>query len=156
VPGYRYAWQCLADNLLEQGEWGAAEALAAQLLRSPELRATGLVLAAQLAERRGDLPLARQLLVEGVEQCQGDERPLEELCRLLFHHASPEDAEAALVRLVREKPDDAAAQHNLAAVYLRQGRYAEAISLLENSLRLRPNSETTEHLLDSAQAALAR
>jgi len=138
VPSYRYGWQCLADNLLEQGQLGAADALADQLFRDPFLRSTGLVLAGQLAERRGNLSVARQLLVEAVEQSQGDERPLDELCRILFFHGAPDEAEAALTRLVRERPDDAAAQHNLAVVYLRQGRPVEATLMLHSSLQLRP------------------
>ena len=156
VPSYRYGWQCLADNLLEQGRLEAADALADQLFGIPFLRGTGLVLAGQLAERRGNLSLARQLLVEAVEQSQGDERPLDELCRVLFFHGAPDEAEAALTRLVRERPDDAAAQHNLAVVYLRQGRPVEATLMFRSSLQLRPNSPPTAQLLACAEAALAR
>jgi len=156
VPSYRYGWQCLADNLLEQGRLEAADALADQLFGIPFLRSTGLVLAGQLAERRGNLTAARQLLVEAVEQSQGDERPLDELCRVLFFHGAPDEAEAALTQLVKERPDDAAAQHNLAVVYLRQGRPVEATLMFRSSLQLRPNSPATAQLLACAEAALAR
>ena len=187
VPSYRYGWQCLADNLLEQRKFALADALADQLFAVPFLRSTGLVLAAQLAERRGNLPLAHQLLVEAVDQAAeyatsqalgdsgapitsvgnavlgvphsgipADERPLDELCRLLFNHAHPDAAEPALTRLVRERPDDAAARHNLGAVYLSQGRLIEAATMLRDSLDLRPQSPPTAHLLSCVEAALAR
>jgi glycosyltransferase involved in cell wall biosynthesis len=155
VPGYRYAWQALADNLLEQNKLEAAAQLADGLFAAPALRSIGLTLGGLLAERRGDLTVARQLLADAVEQSQGDERPLEELARVLFHHGSPDEAEAALTRLVRDKPADASVQHNLAIVYLRQGRNVEATLMLRSSLQLRPESAATRHLLECAESTLA-
>jgi GT2 family glycosyltransferase/tetratricopeptide (TPR) repeat protein len=156
VPRYCYAWQALADNLLEQRKFDAAAQLADGLFAVPALRSISLTMSGLLAERRGDMPLARQFLVEAVEQRGDDERPLEELARVLFHHGRPEEAEAALTRLVRDKPTDASAQHNLAIVYLRQGRIVEATLMARSSLQLRPESAATRQLLECAEAAVSR
>ncbi len=73
-----------------------------------------------------------------------DPEALEARCRFLFENGEPAEAEAALQDLLRLRPQDAAAHHNLGTVYVRQGRMCgrgrEAYS---RSLQLRPDSAST-------------
>jgi predicted Zn-dependent protease len=64
------------------------------------------------------------------------------LCRHLFEHAEPVEAESALKTLVDKSPDNPAALYNLATVRLRRGQYAAAAESYQASLALRPNSPT--------------
>jgi tetratricopeptide (TPR) repeat protein len=150
VPLYRHGWRGLGEVLLRQGKLGEAEALAQRLAGEPPLRTEGLMLHGQVWAARGDLPAARSALQQAVTEGGGDAEPLQALCRFLFEHGQPREAEAPLQELVRRVPNDAAAHHNLGTVYSQLGQYAAAVDAYRESLRLRPDSPLTQQQLAAA------
>lgn len=146
-PSYRAGLRGLADILVKQGKYHAAQALADRLDAKDAERA---MIRAQVLQTQGDVAGAREELEAAVVLAESDREPLSRLCRLLFEHGTPAEAEPALRRLVATDPDDGAAQHNLGAVYLRLGRLHEAAERFRESLKLRPNSAETHLYLGYA------
>ncbi|HEX5447407.1 MAG TPA: glycosyltransferase [Pirellulales bacterium] len=144
VPGYRAGWHGLVDNLIAQGRLAEAEAAIATFASGePRLRGTGVALAARVAEAKGQLDGARELLRRGVVECPADAAPLEELCRILFDHGPAAEAEAALRELARRQPADGAAPHNLGTLLLRGGDAEGAVAAFRESLVRRPRAAHT-------------
>src|SRR5262249_8986786 len=96
VPKYRLGWRGLGGILVIQGKEDEARQLADQLLANPQLRVEGVIVKSQLAARRGDFQSARQDLERAVKKYPDDLHPLQALCRLLFEHDEPAQAEKAL------------------------------------------------------------
>lgn len=144
APGYRAGWQGLVDNLIAQGKLDDAQNIAARLMcGGARLRGTGMALAARVAAAAGDVSKARELLRRGVAGWSDDVAPLEELCRLLFEHGPPDEAEAALRELARRRPADGAAPHNLGTLLLRGGNASGAVEAFRASLARRPGAAVT-------------
>jgi len=157
VPGYGQGWQGLVDTLLEQKRTIEAANVVGQILAGDaSLRGTAIVLAAKVAETHGDHKTARQILEQGVHSCPEDPAPLEDLCRLLFYQATPEETVTALNELVRRHPDNAAAHHNLGILALRMGRTQDAIAALQTSIHNRPTAAPTYLSLGYALRAAGR
>jgi O-antigen biosynthesis protein len=153
APDYRDGWLGLLENLLEQGERSAAEAIAKHLVARaeqtgrPALRAASLVAAARLAEAYHDAPGALGAIRAAVAAGANDPLPREILCRLLFQNGETAEAAVELARLVELDGANAAAQHNLGVARLQTGDFAGAARALQTSLRLRPKSPATRDAL---------
>jgi GT2 family glycosyltransferase/tetratricopeptide (TPR) repeat protein/2-polyprenyl-3-methyl-5-hydroxy-6-metoxy-1,4-benzoquinol methylase len=143
MPGYRYGWHGLGDNLLRQGREADVLALAERLQREPRMRGEGRMLKSEVAGKRGELPGARAELDRAVQEHPEDADARQALCRFLFEHAGPAEAEQALQDLTRRQPQDAAAFHNLGTARVRLGRPEAAAESYRQSLRLRPESPAT-------------
>jgi O-antigen biosynthesis protein len=143
VPGYRSGWRGLGDSLLRQAKLGELRALIERLEGSESLRGEASLLGGRLAASCGDLGAAREQLEQAVAERPEDEERRQELCRFLFDHGTPEEAERALKGLLEHDPGDAAAHHNLGTLYLRCRRYREAARSYRESLRHRPDAPDT-------------
>jgi len=156
VPTYKPAWRGLGECLLRQGKTVETKQMASELLRHPLLRSEAMALRAKIALTQNDVGSARSHLEAAVASDPTNPEALRDLCQLLFEHASAEDTEAALRKLAAICPDDGAVHHNLATVYLRQGRALEATAAYQRSLRCRPGSAVTFLYLGRALKALSR
>jgi GT2 family glycosyltransferase/tetratricopeptide (TPR) repeat protein/2-polyprenyl-3-methyl-5-hydroxy-6-metoxy-1,4-benzoquinol methylase len=143
MPRYRPGWQGLGEVLLRQGRPAEALALAERLQEDPTLQAEGLVLQARAAEARGDHAGARRALEQAARAFPEDAEAEEALCRFLFEHAAPEEAEAALRERLRRNPADASAHHNLATLCLRRKQYVAAADAYREALHHRPDWPAT-------------
>jgi tetratricopeptide (TPR) repeat protein len=142
-PRYRAGWRGLGDTLLKQHKMPEALDLAEQLIAGEALRAEGLVLRGQVAAAGGHPHDARHDLESAVANRPDDPDLREPLCRFLFDHADPHEAEGALKELIGLDPQNAAAHHNLGTTYLRLGRPEDAVEAFQQSLQLRPNASGT-------------
>jgi tetratricopeptide (TPR) repeat protein len=156
VPRYRQGWRGLAEVLLRQGRADEVLALAERLPGDGALRGEAALLRGQVAAARGDQEAARRELRRAAAECPDDPGPWQSLCRVLFEHGEPAEAEEALQELLRREPKDAAAHHNLGTVYQRQARHEAAVAAYEQSLRLRPDSPGTYFQLGHALRAGGR
>ena len=145
VPTYRDGWRWLVENLLLQGKLRDAEQSVERVFASdPRLRATGLTLAARIAEATGQVEAALATLRQARRECPDDAAPLDDLCRHLFYRGEPRELEEALREMVRRQPENAAAHQNLGTTLLRAGRFQEAAEAFRMSLRERPDSAVTQ------------
>lgn len=142
-PGFREGQRCLAETLIRQAKYYAAEIHIEGMLQQPSLRIEAVIQQACLAEARGDLQAARRKLDEAVGESPDRIEPLQALCKFLFEHGDLEDTRQALHRLVSLSPRDGAAAHNLGLVYQRAGQLQDAVHWLRESLRVRPGSAAT-------------
>jgi Flp pilus assembly protein TadD len=115
-----------------------------------------VTLASRVAAAVGNVGTARWILETGVRECPADHAPLEALCELLFLHDQPAEAEGPLRELVRRRPADAGAWHNLGTVSMRLGRVEQAIEAFQTSLRFRPDAALTHLSLGYALATAGR
>jgi GT2 family glycosyltransferase/tetratricopeptide (TPR) repeat protein len=149
-PGFAPAWRLTGELLLRQGREDEARRLADRLAAAPGAGPAGGLLRGRLALARGDLAGARQEYERAASAHPGDLEALGTLAQFLFEHVGVAEAEPALTALVRADPQDAAARHNLAAVYLQTGRPALAAEEFRESLRLRPHAPETRRQLAAA------
>jgi tetratricopeptide (TPR) repeat protein len=156
MPDYRPGRHGLVESLLKLGRYETAQVEIDRLVISETHRCLGLVLAAELAEQRGELLLAKKILEATSCDSLDDHEPLEALCRFLFEHGPLDEAKEALQRLVDRLPGDGAAWHNLGAVNTRLGDIAAAVDAYQASLKVRPASDVTSRELSCALAALHR
>jgi tetratricopeptide (TPR) repeat protein len=140
-PRYFGAWRGLVQALLKQDRSTDAEHLVASSPVLDSVPAARHRLSAEIDAGRGDFRSAREKLQQAVAACPEDAAIRDELCRLLFEHGEPLDAEAALRELVELRPTDAAARHNLGQIYLRQSRPHQALAELRQAIELRPESD---------------
>jgi GT2 family glycosyltransferase/tetratricopeptide (TPR) repeat protein len=147
-PGYTAAWRGLGEALLKQGKDAEVAAIVGRLVSRPQTRSTGRLLEARLSGQRGDYIAARRALEAALRESPESIDPLQELCRLIFEHGTPQEGEAALRQLIRREPEDAAAWHNLGTVVCQLGRFDEAASAYRRSLELRPRHEPTIRQLE--------
>jgi tetratricopeptide (TPR) repeat protein len=156
MPDYRPGRRGLVESLLKLGRRETAAIEIERLLASDTLRGSGLLLAASLAEQRGELAEAKQDLLAAILDQPDDPEPLEALCKFLFDHGTPAEAKAALEQLTARLPNDGAVLHNLGAVNTRLGDFAAAVTAYRASLDVRSNSAATRGELSLALAALGR
>jgi len=156
APDHRAGWRGLADVLIRQDKLDEADALVKRISGHTALRWLGLLISAQLAERRGLQTDARRLLEEASALAPDETEPLEAWCRYLFAQSDADGASDALTALVARDPENAAAQHNLGTVCLWRGQYEEAAEAYRASLRLRPESADTCIQLGHAFAGCGR
>jgi FkbM family methyltransferase len=143
VPHYRPGWRGLGESLFTQRRLDEAERLARRLLGDPRLRVEGWLLLGRVATVRGDLVGAGTAFEEAARECPGDETALHALCRFLFEHGRPAEAEGPLLELLRLHPEDGASHHNLGTVYMQMGRLEDAVTAYQASLQHRPASVPT-------------
>jgi tetratricopeptide (TPR) repeat protein len=143
APDFREGQCCLAETLIRQAKYYAAEIHIEGMLEQPSLRTEADIQKAGLAEARGDLQAAHRRLEDAVGESPDRVEPLQALCKFLFEHGHAEDAKQALRRLVGLSPQDGAARHNLGLVYLRAGQLHDAVYWLRESLGVRPGSAAT-------------
>jgi tetratricopeptide (TPR) repeat protein len=139
-PAFELAWQGLAELLLRQGRWAELEDCLGRLAQVPGLDYDAGVLRARahLACRRpGD---ARPLLEQAVAR-----RPEALGPRVLLTHALLQEghdevaAEEALRDVVARAPQEAESWRNLALLWRKQGRHAEAATACRSGLAHCPN-----------------
>jgi GT2 family glycosyltransferase/tetratricopeptide (TPR) repeat protein len=154
VPEYPPAWYGLADLLIRQRKHHEAKALANRLVANPRHEMHGLTIQGQITAAQGELDTARHLMERAVNAHPKAVEPLQALCRLLFDHATPAQAEMRLRQLLRRCPQDAASHHNLGTLCMKQGRFDEAIIAYRQSLQHRPRATATHlHLGHALQAS---
>ena len=150
VPGYRPAIKALGNLLIENGRLTTAEVEAESLISDRRTHVEGLLLLALVQERRGDKSAAEKTLEDCHRQYPDNEMVLDECCRFHFSNENWPKAKHYLTLLIDLNASNAAALHNLGAVRLRLDDPENAIKALSKSLELRPNSEITKKLLESA------
>lgn len=143
VPKYAVGQRALVETMLRQRRTVSAEVAIERQLRDPNQRYTGLLLHAELSERRRDLVSARRSLESAIQEFPDSIEPLEALCKSLFDQGDLHAAEQSLSELARRLPEDGSAHHNLGSIYMRTGRLAEAERSCRESLRRRPDSAIT-------------
>jgi tetratricopeptide (TPR) repeat protein len=92
-----------------------------------------------IEEASGNIRAARTILERAAAESPDNFELRDSLCRHLFEHGDPDEAESALKRFVEKSPNNAAALFNLATVRIRRGHYAAAAASYEASLALRPD-----------------
>jgi GT2 family glycosyltransferase/tetratricopeptide (TPR) repeat protein len=150
VPDYPPAVQGLAELFARANRHAEASALTKRLLDKKPSRMHGVLLNARIAEARGDYGQARRVLEDAVAKYSGAIEPLQALSRLLFEHEAPAEAEWPLRELVERSPLDGANHHNLGTLYMKQGRFVDAVGAYRQSLKHRPNFLPTSVLLGKA------
>ncbi len=155
-PHYRPGWRGLGDVLVRRGREAEARAVAEHLLTDDRLRGEGRLLLSTIVAARGDYVAARGELERAVAEGPGDVDAWEALCRLLFEHGEPADAERALRELTRQCPGNAAAWSNLGTVCLRLHRPDAAVAAYRESLRYRPDAAGTHLHLGYALKEVGR
>ena len=146
-PRFRPAAVATAQTLIAQRKLTAAAAEIQNLATDPKLEADAELLTAELAETSGRLEEARLRLDDLVTRYPDRRDVHDARCKLLFHRGGPGEAELALRALLERFPTDGAGWHNLANVFLVQGRVGEAIGALKQSLHLRPDAPATKRQL---------
>jgi tetratricopeptide (TPR) repeat protein len=138
-PDYEVAWKGLLESLTKQGKTTEAREVVgdSEVLRQRPVLLKQLE--AGIEEAEGNIASARQILEQAVAEVPEDFQLRDALCRHLFEHAGPEDAESALKSFVEKSPKNAALLYNLATVRLRRGDYEAAARSYKESLALRPN-----------------
>jgi GT2 family glycosyltransferase/tetratricopeptide (TPR) repeat protein len=147
----RAGWRGLVDALAAAGDGGGVEQAAADLLAAGADPALTAVARARVHELKCDWGAALDTLAAALSDGTSPDL-MNELCRIAFAADRLDDARYWLERLVRERPDDAAAWHNLALVHLRRREPAEAAARAAGALRLRPQYPSAQQILDAATA----
>ena len=111
------------------------------------------MLLAQLRERLGDTDSAAKAFDQCYQEYPDNEDVVEECSRFHFLNVDWIKSKKFLTSLVNFAPNNAAALHNLGSVLLHLGENEEAIAALKKSLELRPESEMTKVLVESAMQA---
>jgi Tfp pilus assembly protein PilF len=153
-PHFQSARRGLGQLLLAQGKLAALDLLIGELRESPEAEADSYWLAALLAEKRGQSHAVEASLEQALKLSPDHLPAHQDYCRWLFHHGTLQQAEESLRELLARWPDHAASFHNLGLVLARQGRLFDARAALEQSLRLRPGSESTQVELERLMSCL--
>src|SRR5262245_17703789 len=91
----------------------------------------------------GDVHAARDELNHAISEQPDNVELLEERCRLLFEHFTPDEAEAGFRALLEHDPQNAAGHHNLGSIEYKLGRFDQAANAYRRSIQLRPNSAST-------------
>jgi tetratricopeptide (TPR) repeat protein len=155
-PDYLPAWRGLGESLLKQGREERVAQFVQELLAQPGLRTTAKVLESRMFVQRGDYAAARRALEAAPDDAPDATEALQELCRLLFEHGEPAEAEIVLRRLTVREPHDPAAWHNLGTVYCQLSRFDDAAGAYRKSLELRPHAEPTRRQLEFAVSRAPR
>ncbi len=150
VPGYVPAIKALGILLLDLDRLTTAEVEAKKLISDPNTKLEGMLLSAQVFERRGDIKTAARAFEDCKKQYPKNESAIDECSRFFFMNEIWPKAKQYLTLLAKMNPTNAAALHNLGAVSLHTGEFNDAISALKASLELRPDSEATVELLEAA------
>jgi tetratricopeptide (TPR) repeat protein len=150
VPRYWRGWHGLGEVLLRQHKLQEASALASRLQSDANLRVIGFLLSGQTAFAANDLEGAKRWF-QHTASCQPEEpEVVDTICRFLFEHATPAETEPVLRELLRQRPEDPSAHHNLGTVCALQDRHSEAVPAFRRSLELRPDSSNTWYQLGNA------
>ncbi|HQR43126.1 MAG TPA: tetratricopeptide repeat protein, partial [Gemmatales bacterium] len=147
APWYRTGWRGYIETLLKQGQHQQAADLvqAAHPLR--QLPGECEYLLGNIHVAVSDLPRAAYWYEQAVEHAPQDEVILERTARFYFESGPAHKARPYLERLIALNPKDAAALHNLGAVYLDAKDYIRARECLQQSLLIRPDAKQTQELL---------
>jgi Flp pilus assembly protein TadD len=85
---------------------------------------------------RGQFDTAYRKLAAAMKANPEESDLLDALCRLLFEHGTPQDAERALWELAKRRSDDPAVRRNLGQVYLRLDRPVDAERMFQEARAL--------------------
>jgi tetratricopeptide (TPR) repeat protein len=155
MPQYRVGWRGLVECLLQMRRCETAGVECERMLKDDSLRSTAIILRAQLDQLQGHIETAKQGILAATRDYPDEVEPREALCRLLFEHGEPAEAQSALRELACRLPQDGAVLHNLGTVNLRLGQFQSAVEAFEKSLLVRPDSEHTFRDLGNARRLLA-
>jgi tetratricopeptide (TPR) repeat protein len=155
-PTYRDGWRGLVESLLDQEKHVTLE-VEIEAAKTNGFPPDEIACAeAQLAIRRGNIPLAIDVLETAIETQAEIVEPLRLKCQLLFENSSVDRAIAALEELCRQCPADGAAWHNLGIAHEKASHVDLAISCYEKSLAVRPDSRMTARQLDDVRKTQTR
>ena len=141
---YVPAAQALCDLLVEQERFVTATIVAEQLSLQPNSGPAGLLQLSRIIEIQHGADSAFQFLTQHLNEF---EVLIEEYCRHLFAREEWEKCLSILHSLLAISPDNASALHNIGAAYLQVGDKEQAHEALSQSLRIRPNSTSTQELM---------
>lgn len=146
---FRPAWRELGECAVARGDDARVREIVEYLSLDEMLAPEADRLQASVYEHASQPMSALDSLRRSHVRYPRDESILEDLCRLSFYHAPPEEADRYLRRLIAESPHDGAAHHNLGIVQIRLNRRSEAIEAFRKSLEFRPNSPQTRAELEA-------
>ncbi len=125
--------------LLEEGFYDQADAIFTPLIKHPghpdEL---WLYLAVIAVEKHNDLQRGLELLTKIPPQARSYKSALQLRIRLLSHMGATDDLEPSIHEALKIQPDNTEVLYILGSLYDRQGKAAEAFSLMEKIIRLDP------------------
>jgi O-antigen biosynthesis protein len=156
VPSYRLGWQELIETLLQQRRFTAAFLEIERLKQLNLLPLVTLLAAARVAEVRGKKEDAKALVQEACQLDPAAEEPWQALSRICFQSGDFEAAKRSLRELLKRQPQDAAAYHNLGQILQAERNHLSAVEHFRKSLTFRPESSSTQALLQQSLAALGQ
>jgi len=146
----------LALALLKTGQADEArQHLLAALEKEPRLTAARVRLA-ELFEADGNLDEALDCLHKGLEETPDDGALLRATADMALRHNLETDAEAALERLSRLRPNDPEPVVRLADLYIERGEPERALALARRALSGTPRAATLQALAARAEILLGR
>jgi GT2 family glycosyltransferase/2-polyprenyl-3-methyl-5-hydroxy-6-metoxy-1,4-benzoquinol methylase/tetratricopeptide (TPR) repeat protein len=131
------------------------EDLIQQAQSTPEISGTAVLpmLNGFLLERNSEIESAVAMLRAGWETTH-DTVCLDEAARILTEAGRINDSLSFLVMLNEHRPHDAAVLHNLGCAFAASGNRNDAVRCLEESIRIRPNSEATKSELERIRSRM--
>lgn len=158
VPDDLVGWSLLVDANAALGKYDQAEKAAQWVLDLRPGSALGFEKAAQLRVLFGDTEGALQFLDEAnrrTSQNDADQKAwlLIQKARLILSTGNPKVAADVLTEALRLFPDSQLAAAEMANVDLAQGKYSEAVSLLEQRYERVPSAENLYAWADSLARA---
>ena len=128
TPTYLPARLGLAELHLQQARWADFEQCLAELEREPQAALDAAVLRARFHLAHKDFSAARQRLEEIIRQAPQALMPFIYLSHVLLQSGQEPAAEPLLRRIVERDPGQGESWRNLAVLYRRGGRMAEALA----------------------------
>jgi O-antigen biosynthesis protein len=151
-PSFHAAVRGVGRSLLAQNRPASLEAELNGWGNHPTFAREQFLLESELGTFRGQITLAKSKLERAVRTFPDDVTIRHAYCRHLFDHGEADEAHQALQELIVLAPTDGSAWHNLGLFYALQGRNAEAVKALEESMRVRPDSAETASALAEVRA----
>jgi len=139
VPDHAAAHFCVGELASKQGDPASAEEQFRLVLQIDRSYSGAHARLGELMLRRGKVKAAVKHLLAELKTCGEDLAMLQEVGQLLLESQQTRFANIVLQRLVRLRPQDAQAQHNLAVSYFMLKRIDEGILHCRRALKIRPD-----------------
>ncbi len=150
-PEWSSAWLSLGRQLVQLGRAAEIPGLFSRMPQHPDVTVARSIMEALVAEQAGNI-LDAQRILETAWRDTSQMDCLDELARMLVENGAIGQAIPVLEQLRSLRPNDAAVLHNLGSAYHVQGNESASVSCLQESVRLRPDAEATQTLLETVLA----